>query len=76
MSDTINTKCPVCGHDVFEQILIVPFLWVRDEYMGDIKNGKAIDTYRCTECHYMMFFATDDPISKRNWKYYHDKGLG
>jgi hypothetical protein len=51
-------------------------LWVRKGYMDDIKDGKAIDTYRCAECQYIMFFATDDPVTKRNWKYYHDRGLG
>jgi hypothetical protein len=77
MSENTNTKCPVCGHDVFEQILVAPALWIKDRYTSDaIDGGKAIDTYRCGECHYIMFFATDDHISKRTWKYYHDKGLG
>lgn len=76
MDSAKNMKCPVCGHTVFEQILVAPILWVKDGYMGDVNDGKAVDTYCCEECRYIMFFATDDPVTKRNWKYYHERGLG
>lgn len=76
MSATNNIKCPVCGHTDMEQILVGPMLWQKDGYLGELSDGKAIDTYRCAECHYIMLFATDEPVSKRNLKYYSDKDLG